>query len=66
MWKKNVVWFIIMKLKILYDNNSKEKFKKAWGFSCLVETSGEKILFDTGWDGNILLHNMKIAEVNPK
>lgn len=54
-----------MKLKILYDNNSKNGFKKAWGFSCLVEISREKILFDTGWDGNILLYNMKIAKVNP-
>ncbi|MCE5214382.1 MAG: MBL fold metallo-hydrolase [Methanobacterium sp.] len=37
-----------------------------WGFSCLVETGHNRILFDTGWNGNILLHNMKIAGVKPE
>ncbi|MGF7118632.1 MBL fold metallo-hydrolase [Methanobacterium oryzae] len=55
-----------MKLRILYDNNARNGFKEGWGFSCLIETSEEKILFDTGWNGNILLHNMKIAGVNPE
>lgn len=57
---------IRMKFQILYDNNAKNGFKKGWGFSCLIETSGKKLLFDTGWNGNILLHNMKIAGVNPE
>jgi 7,8-dihydropterin-6-yl-methyl-4-(beta-D-ribofuranosyl)aminobenzene 5'-phosphate synthase len=55
-----------MNFQILYDNNAKNGFKAGWGFSCLVETSDEKILFDTGWNGNILLYNMKIAGVNPE
>lgn len=55
-----------MKLRILYDNNARNGFKEGWGFSFLIETSEEKILFDTGWNGNILLHNMKIAGVNPE
>ncbi|MGZ7136148.1 MAG: MBL fold metallo-hydrolase [Methanobacterium sp.] len=55
-----------MYLKILYDNIAKIGFKKGWGFSCLIKTSKENILFDTGWNENILLHNMKIAGVNPE
>ena len=47
-----------MRLKILYDNESEEGFISGWGFSCLIETGKRTILFDTGWDGNILLHNM--------
>lgn len=47
-----------MRLKILYDNESANGFVKGWGFSCLVETGNRKIMFDTGWDGNVLLYNM--------
>ena len=55
-----------MKLKILYDNNARNGFKAGWGFSCFIKTSEANILFDTGWNGYILLHNMKMAEINPK
>lgn len=48
-----------MRLKILYDNESDDGFIKGWGFSCLVETGKQRIMFDTGWDGNILLYNME-------
>lgn len=52
-----------MKITILYDNNCLPGFKASWGFSCLVETDKNTILFDTGWDGNILLHNLELANV---
>jgi len=52
-----------MKLTVLYDNEALEGFKKGWGFSCLIEQGGKKILFDTGWDGRKLLYNMKKAGV---
>jgi len=55
-----------MKLKIVYDNEAKPGFEKGWGFSCLVELEDEKILFDTGWDGNVLLSNMRKSGVRPK
>ncbi|MDI6883751.1 MAG: MBL fold metallo-hydrolase [Hadesarchaea archaeon] len=55
-----------MKLKIVYDNEAKPGFEKGWGFSCLVELEDEKILFDTGWDGNVLLSNMKKFGVQPE
>ncbi len=46
------------KLKILYDNETEKGFVGGWGFSCLFEIGKRKILFDTGWDGNVLLYNM--------
>jgi 7,8-dihydropterin-6-yl-methyl-4-(beta-D-ribofuranosyl)aminobenzene 5'-phosphate synthase len=48
-----------MKLRVLYDNEAEQGFKSGWGFSCLIEHDARKILFDTGWDGNALLFNMK-------
>jgi len=54
-----------MKLKILYDNKARAGFKPAWGFSCLIEAD-ETILFDAGWDGNLLLYNMNKLDINPK
>lgn len=48
-----------MKLTIVYDNEVlTEGLKSSWGFSCYIE-SKKNILFDTGWDGNILLNNME-------
>jgi 7,8-dihydropterin-6-yl-methyl-4-(beta-D-ribofuranosyl)aminobenzene 5'-phosphate synthase len=49
-----------MKLKIVYDNEAKEKegFKSDFGFSCLIEIEKRKILFDTGSSGDILLYNL--------
>lgn len=50
-------------IKILYDNNASDSgFLTGWGFSCLVDN---KVLFDTGGDGKILMSNMKRMEVNP-
>ncbi|RJS91292.1 MBL fold metallo-hydrolase [Candidatus Bathyarchaeota archaeon] len=50
-----------MRLKILYDNDAKEGFRRGWGFSCLVN---EKILFDTGADLNTLLFNIRKFNVD--
>ncbi|MCD6248673.1 MAG: MBL fold metallo-hydrolase [Hadesarchaea archaeon] len=55
-----------MRLKILYDNEAKPGFESGWGFSCLIELEDEKILFDTGWDGNALLLNMGKFGVRPE
>ena len=60
-WGKNT-----MKITILYDNTSNyPDLIPDWGFSCLVEAYGKKILFDTGAKGEILLNNMKTLKVNP-
>jgi len=40
--------------------------KAGWGFSCFIQTKEKNILFDTGWDGDILISNMKLLGINPK
>jgi len=60
-----------MKITILYDNETKkEELKKDWGFSCIIEGEGGSnlplIMFDTGADGAILLHNMKELGIETK
>lgn len=57
-------------LTIVYDNNAPvtdggDALRTAWGFSCLVETTGTVVLFDTGGDGPILLHNMQELGIDP-
>lgn len=56
-----------MKLTIVYDNEiyNKNPGTSDHGFSCFIETNEEKILFDTGTDGKILLENMKLLEKDP-
>ena len=56
-----------MKLTIVYDNEVKEqKLEADWGFSCFIEEENiPSILFDTGADGSILLHNMKELNIDP-
>jgi len=48
---------------VVYDNEAKNGFISSWGFSCYIE-SKVKVLFDTGWDGNILLHNLSLAGID--
>ena len=57
-----------MKVTVIYDNEVLEKGLKAdWGFACLVETArAPRILFDTGTDGSILLHNMEKLGLDPR
>ncbi len=55
-----------MKITIIYDNKAwDKKLCSDWGFSCLAETSGKNILFDTGAKGDILLSNMKKLGIDP-
>ncbi len=56
-----------MKLTIVYDNEAYNKELDAdWGFSCLIEACGRRILFDTGASGPILLGNMKKLGIDPR
>jgi len=53
-------------LTTIYDNRSKnEELRADWGFSCLAEINGQRILFDAGANGKILLSNMKKLGVKP-
>ncbi len=55
-----------MKLTILYDNESRiDGLKADWGFSCLIEGAGTRLLFDTGTNGALLLENMKTLGIDP-
>lgn len=59
-WVKDVV------ITIIYDNNPMlEGLKTDWGFACLVEFQKTKLLFDTGDNGDILLKNMEILNIEP-
>lgn len=57
-----------MKITIVYDNEVKKVALRAdWGFSALIETEkASPILFDTGADSSILLHNMNEMGIDPK
>lgn len=49
----------MLRLTVLYDNEAFPGFTGSWGFSALIETGTETLLFDTGWDGTLLLKNME-------
>lgn len=51
---------MLLKLTILVDNTlQKKNLQKDWGFSCLVEWRGERVLFDTGSAPEIFVHNAR-------
>ncbi|RKX26665.1 MAG: MBL fold metallo-hydrolase [Candidatus Zixiibacteriota bacterium] len=55
-----------IKITIIYDNETRiEGLKADWGFSCLIEAYGRRILFDTGGSGSILLNNMDALSIDP-
>ncbi len=51
-----------MEVVVVYDNEAVGEFVPGWGFSCYVESKW-RVLFDTGWDGNVLLHNLSLVGV---
>lgn len=56
-----------MKITIIYDNEivkSIKGLKAGWGFSCFIQTKEKNILFDTGWDGDMLVSNMQILGID--
>jgi 7,8-dihydropterin-6-yl-methyl-4-(beta-D-ribofuranosyl)aminobenzene 5'-phosphate synthase len=55
-----------MRITIIYDNEAAvEGLKADWGFACLVEAHGARMLFDTGANGPVLLDNMKRLGIEP-
>jgi 7,8-dihydropterin-6-yl-methyl-4-(beta-D-ribofuranosyl)aminobenzene 5'-phosphate synthase len=51
----------------IYDNYQvNPELETAWGFGCIIDTSKEQILFDTGGDSQILLFNLKKMNITPK
>jgi 7,8-dihydropterin-6-yl-methyl-4-(beta-D-ribofuranosyl)aminobenzene 5'-phosphate synthase len=58
-----------MKITIVYDNKIVKDLKDleaGWGFSCFIQTKEKNILFDTGWDGDMLVSNMQLLGLNPQ
>ena len=57
-----------MKITIVYDNEARKVgLRQGHGFSALIEDTGlSPLLFDTGADGSVLLHNMRELNVNPR
>jgi 7,8-dihydropterin-6-yl-methyl-4-(beta-D-ribofuranosyl)aminobenzene 5'-phosphate synthase len=56
-----------MKITIIYDNEAWQPGLEAdWGFSCLVEEEGRRLLFDTGAKGAVLLANMENLGIDPQ
>lgn len=53
-------------ITVLFDNCPfREGIQEGWGFSCLVEGAGNRILFDTGARGDVLLSNMEELAISP-
>ncbi len=56
-----------MKIKVVFDNyRYADGFVEEWGFSAIVYANGKRILFDTGSNGEILLHNLKQFGESPE
>jgi len=58
-----------MKITIVYDNKIAKDIrglKGGWGFSCFIQIKDKNILFDTGWDGDVLVSNMQLLDLSPK
>jgi 7,8-dihydropterin-6-yl-methyl-4-(beta-D-ribofuranosyl)aminobenzene 5'-phosphate synthase len=52
-------------LTVIYDNRSaRHDLDTAWGFACAVDGLEQRILFDTGADGDTLLANMEKLDIN--
>jgi len=48
-----------IKITVIYDNKLHDKnLKCGWGFSCMVELEGRKIIFDVGSNAKDYLHNL--------
>jgi len=47
-------------ITVVYDNRSlQENLTPDWGFACVVDAAGHRLLFDTGAKGELLLANLK-------
>lgn len=52
---------------IIYDNyQNDETLIPDWGFACLVEYQGNKLLFDAGRDAALYKKNVELLDIDPK
>jgi len=53
-------------LTVVFDNISfSPQLKPEWGYSCVIQTGKDTLLFDTGSNGKILLSNMSKLNIDP-
>ena len=56
-----------LSIAVVYDNYLvNPELVARWGFSCVIKTPTERILFDTGGQSSILLSNMKGMKIPPR
>jgi 7,8-dihydropterin-6-yl-methyl-4-(beta-D-ribofuranosyl)aminobenzene 5'-phosphate synthase len=54
-------------LTVIFDNiASPSDLTTEWGYSCVIQTEKDTVLFDTGSNGKILLQNMAKMEIDPQ
>lgn len=54
-------------ISIIYDNYQVDsRLKTDWGFACLIEYQGHKLLFDAGRDAELYKKNMGMMEISPE
>jgi 7,8-dihydropterin-6-yl-methyl-4-(beta-D-ribofuranosyl)aminobenzene 5'-phosphate synthase len=55
-----------IEITVLYNNiPHAQGYECQWGFACLIRGPQNTILFDTGGNGNVLLRNMELLQVDP-
>ncbi len=55
-----------IKITVVYDNRSLQKdLTPDWGFACVVDAAGHRLLHDTGAKGDLLLANLKQMNIDP-
>jgi len=53
-------------VKIVYDiTTTRDDLQSDWGFAAVIEVGGNRILFDTGADGKILMDNLLLLGIDP-
>ena len=50
-------------MRIVYDDEAQKGFESDWGFSCMIETGDQNLLFDTGSSRDILAFNLQQLHV---
>jgi 7,8-dihydropterin-6-yl-methyl-4-(beta-D-ribofuranosyl)aminobenzene 5'-phosphate synthase len=56
-----------MQVTLVYDNEVwQEGLQADWGFACLVQEGDRRILFDTGAQSSVLLHNLEKLDLDPR
>jgi len=56
----------MIQIKVVFDNYSvREDLNTAWGFAAYITYQEQNVLFDTGADGQVLLHNMTAMNIDP-